>query len=203
MKQQINFYQAQFRPKQVIFPAKQVGIVALVTLLIVLLVAFYIAQQIATQQQTFDALQQRVETNKKQLAELENELSLRKEDPLLLAQFDDLQTRIAAKKAIYQYLSSHQFGNRTGFSGSLKALSVQHIDDVWLTEFALMNGGESLHLIGKASRSELIPNYIDSLALNQQFHGKQFSAVEIQQPNSSTEHYQFSLKSKVSNEVSK
>jgi Tfp pilus assembly protein PilN len=203
MKQQINFYQAQFRPKQVIFPAKQVGIVALVTLLIVLLVAFYIAQQIATQKQTFDVLQQRVETNKKQLAELENELSLRKEDPLLLAQFDDLQKRIAAKKAIYQYLSSHQFGNRTGFSGSLKALSVQHIDDVWLTEFALMNGGESLHLIGKVSRSELIPNYIDSLALNQQFHGKQFSAVEIQQPNSSTEHYQFSLKSKVSNEVLK
>ena len=48
-------------------------------------------------------------------------------------------------------------------------------------------------LKGKASQSNLIPLYIDSLAKSDHFRGKQFSVFQLEQPKDDSEVYTFKL----------
>lgn len=190
--QQINFYQAQFKPKKAILPAWQfLSILGFVIVCLTFVSTYlYLSQPdpnlaIAKQKQT-------VTQKQAQIAQLHNKLASNKESPLLRAELNKLKELHTHEEALLNYVSSHELGNKRGFSSTLVALSEQHLEQIWLTEFSLLNAGQYTALKGQASSTEVVPKYIDSLAKSTQFKGKTFSVFNIQK-SSDTEYFDFQL----------
>lgn len=191
--QQINLYQDQFKPEKITLAANQIIFLSL--LFITLLIAFtiYSYQKVETHKGALTEQQQRYDHSQQQLNTLQQQLSQQDERPLLEAESVKLEQELQEKQTVLDYLTNHTFGNQQGFSATLTSLSEQRIDNVWLTRFSLLDGGQFISLHGNATQSSLIPEYIDSLANSDRFHGKEFSVFQLQHPDDDTGFYNFKL----------
>jgi hypothetical protein len=191
--QQINLYQAEFKPQIVVLNAFQMLLIALAVLLLIIIASFFSsshydeqANQLAIEQQAFNTVSQ-------QSNSLKQEMLQYGEQPLLQAKLASLQKQLKQQKAILRHIANDGLNPQTGFSPTLKSLSEQHIDQVWLKNFSLREGGRSITIQGSSKQSELIPEYIDSLAKSSTFSGKQFSVFQMSSPDNNTETYDFEL----------
>ena len=194
--QHINLYQAQFKPKTIVLPAKQIGMLGILMIIILSVISLYASQKHSFQKATLNDQQQRYAKSQQQLATIQQQVASQTDHPLLDAELVDIQQQVTDNTTLLDYLMNHSFGNQTGFSSTLAGLSQQHINDVWLTEFALLDGGQFISLYGKALQSDFIPEYIDSLAKSEQFQGKEFSVFQLQQPSDNNNFYHFNLHTK-------
>jgi len=190
--QQVNLYQSQFKPKKIVLPAQQMFLIAVLPIIIFIVFSIYFSYK----QQLFESLlqteQQQLQLDQQHLAVLKQQLDTFKEDPKLVAELNKVRKQLQKTQSLLGHLASQESGNQDGFSAMLSALSQQHIDDLWLTQFSLLNGGQFIALQGSAHSPQLIPEYIDNLAKSDQFQGKNFSVFQLQQPNDST-NYNFKL----------
>ncbi|MBL4638623.1 MAG: PilN domain-containing protein [Proteobacteria bacterium] len=196
--QQVNLYQAQFKPKQVILPAPQLLLLALLSVIIFIFLSIYMASHQASVASKLIAQTEQLQQQQHQLDTLQQQLDSRKINPLLVAELNDFRLQLKTKKILLDHLSNQSLGNKNGFSTMLTALSQQHIDDLWLTQFSILNSGQFIALQGSAYNSHLIPEYIDNLAKSEQFQGKHFSVFQLQKPDDSP---YFNFKLHTSNSV--
>lgn len=183
--QQVNLYQAQFKPKKVILPAPQVLLIALIPVLLFSLISIVMSGKQTSIEEELASQTEQLKVQQQQLNTLEQQLNARKESPLLRAELNDIEQKLVSKQILLDHLSNQSFGNQHGFSMMLTALSKQHVNDLWLTQFSLLNSGQFIALQGSAYTSQLIPEYIDNLAKSEQFQGKNFSVFQLQQPDNS------------------
>ena len=198
--QQVNLYQAQFKTKQVILPAHQVLLLAVSPIIIFLFLSLYMASNQASVDSNVIVQTEQLQQQQQRLDTLLQQLDSRKINPLLVAELNDFRLQLATKQTLLDHLSNQTLGNQHGFSTMLTALSQQHIDDLWLTQFSLLNSGQFIALQGNAYTSQLIPEYIDNLAKSEQFQGKNFSVFQLQQSDDSP---YFNFKLHTSNRVEK
>jgi hypothetical protein len=184
--QQVNFYQTQFKPKQVILPARQLFLFALFAIIIFTLLSLYSAKRNATLE-AYIVTQQQSKSVKQQLPAVNN-------DTLLKTNLLKIQQQQSQKQLLLDYLTHQSFGNQQGFTENLVHLSKQTINGVWLTDFSFINGGQHISLHGSAINSSLIPIYIDRLAESGPFKGKHFSVFSLESPESSSTIYTFKLR---------
>lgn len=181
--QQINFYQAQFKPKQVPLPPKLMLQIVLIVIAIFALISFYSSQKNSVLEKSI------LQSHQQASPDIDTK-------PLdtsrLHAQLVDLQKKNKQKQSLLRYLTQHDLGNQLGFSETLGNLSQQRIHNVWLTSFSFIDAGDSITLDGKSVESSQIPLYIDNLARSEHFQGKQFSVFELQQSDD-TGLYSFKL----------
>jgi hypothetical protein len=183
--QQINLFHAQFKPKTVILPARQLLLLILLTMIILAVISLYSYQQNRVLQQAIAIAPQQYPAQKMVNEDLER--------TLLIAELLKIQKQQQDKKNLLAYLTDQNFGNQHGFSGTLMTLSQQVINKVWLTEFSLVDGGQVITLHGHTTQISQIPVYIDSLAKSKRFHGQQFSALQLEQPKQEGDFYTFQL----------
>jgi len=181
--QQINLYQAQFKPKQVILPPSQLLLIILLVITILAVISLYASKENSVLHALIEKQQQQTM----------QQIDVVTDTPLLDAELKKLQQQNQDKDSLLTYLTSHDFGNQLGFSESLKNLSQQRINNVWLTAFSFSDGGQAIKLEGKALQSSQIPLYIDNLARAKHFQGKQFSVFQLQQPKDDAGLYIFKL----------
>ncbi len=182
--QQINLYQAQFKPKPVIFPPRTLLIVCVLVLAVLTTISLYLDQRNRTLQNLIGQMEQ----------QHSSQFSLSVDTPLLDAQLEQLQQQNQTQQQLLAYLSHHHFGNKSGFSAMLEDLANYRIEGVWLTDFSFTHGGQFLTIQGYALRSDLVPRYIDNLAKATSFKGKAFTLFKMSQPDNAQHHYQFSLR---------
>jgi len=181
--QQINLYQSQFKPKQVILPPRQMLLIISAVILILCVMSIYSIQRNVTLEH--------IVSNQKQPSLPEIDLiiefsPLETELKLLQSQYDDTQR-------LLEHLTHHDFGNQHGFSASLENLAYHRINNVWLTSFSFFNGGKVISLKGQALNSNDIPSYLDNLSNAQGFQGKKFSVFQLEQPEDESGFYSFQL----------
>jgi hypothetical protein len=191
--QQINLYQAEFKPKVVMLNAFQMLLVLAGLLLIIIIASFFSSSHYDEQTTQLAVEQQAFNTATQQSNSLKQEMLQYGDQPLLKAKLDSLQKQLKQQKAILSHLINDNLNPHTGFSPTLRSLSEQHIEQVWLNNFSLREGGRSITIQGSSTRSELIPEYIDSLAKSEIFSGKQFSVFQMSSPDIETETYDFEL----------
>lgn len=190
--QQVNLYQTQFKPKKIILPAKHMLLIALLPILIFVITSIYFSSKQQLLETLVNTKQQQLQLDQQHLSVLKQRLNSYKEDPKLVAVLNSTRKQLQKTQTLLNHLASQESGNQYGFSAMLTALSKQHIDDLWLTQFSLLNGGQFIALQGTAYKPQLIPEYIDNLAKSEQFQGKNFSVFQLQQPADS-DHYNFKL----------
>jgi hypothetical protein len=180
--QQINLYQSQFRPKQIILPARQFLLIAFVMIAIFCVLSAYLHFEQISQQAIVTNQQEQLAKKETRLIALREQLAKYEENPLLKAELASLQQTYEENQDILDYLKNEQLGNQIGFSSTLEALSEQHISGLWLNQFSLLNAGQHTALNGQTSDATKVPEYIDSLGRSEQFNGKTFSVFQLQQP---------------------
>lgn len=183
--QQINLYQAQFKPKNIVLPARQLFLLILFAIIIFIVMAAYsiktnstLEAHIASQQQNATLAQQSAPEN---------------DHSLLKANLFKLQQQAKTKQTLLTYLTKQSVDNQQGFTNNLVHLSQQQIDGVWLTEFSFIEASNYVSLHGSALQSSQIPLYIDSLAETGPFQGKHFSVFSLQSPKQDSKLYTFKL----------
>lgn len=183
--QQINLYQAQFKPKQIVLPARQLLLLALLAVIIFIATSLYLNKRNTTLEAHIASQQQ--------LTTLDQQLAPENDQSLLKANLLQLQQQQIQKQTLLNYLTNQSFGNQQGFTDNLIHLSQRGVKGVWLTEFSFIEAGNYVSLQGSALQSSQIPLYIDSLAESGPFQGKHFSVFSLQSPEMDSNLYTFKL----------
>jgi len=180
--QQINLYQAQFKPKQVVLPPRQMLLIISIVVLMLAVMSLYSAQRNSNLEHIVSKQQHTVQA-----------IDLTIKAPQLDLEFDKLQAQYEHNQRLLDYLAHHDFGNQHGFSASLKNLADHRTNNVWLTSFSFFSGGKVISLKGRALNSSDIPSYLNNLSSAQGFQGKKFSVFQLEQPEDDTGFYSFQL----------
>lgn len=192
--QQINFYQARFRPVQVRLNLFQSGLLIGGTLLLVVSATVWLIrfdQQLKQEEQQLalaaDSLQSQVQLRKQELDILLNDQSL--DDEIV-----ELNREIQARERIVDYVNTRVIGSSQGYSVYLDTLAALQIKNVWLEEILITP--EHLRVQGSALDAGLIPQYMQQFQQNSLFKGLEFDVFRIERDSAQDWKVDFELATK-------
>jgi hypothetical protein len=180
MRQQINFYNAEFSTGPQIFGAA--------TLLIgcgVILLAMALSYVFALRQQSSITSELQIVRNQEKAA-IERLQNLR---PTITAvggdqnwseRLEEATRSLREKQLVLSLVQGSTLGATQGFSGHLISLARRDTDALWLTHIRLSGLGDKTQLEGKALRAELVPAYLQSLAEEPPFATQRFHQLQIE-----------------------
>lgn len=178
MKQQINLYQDQFRPKRVALPAVQMVQLAVAVVGLLLIATLVLAWQGRRQAADFAEQRQLLAAQERELARLEASLPAPKEDPRLRELLGRLERELAAKQSFLTRFDSHSLGETRGFSMYMRGLARRPLPDLWLRRIELTGDGE-LAFEGSAKSPEAVPIFVRMLTDEQVFQGREFRTLRM------------------------
>lgn len=183
MSQQINLYNAAFIPPRQWLTGSSLAVGC--GLLLALIVGAGIwahqrserrAAELATVKSDLQAVKIRVDA-------LRAQLDARQADPQLTRQVAALKERITQRELLIG-LSSGALGEPgPGYSAYLEGLARNAAPGIWLTALAVGERGGSIALTGRATRKELVPEYVKRLNAETAFRGKSFGGLRMQLPS--------------------
>ncbi|WP_027389738.1 hypothetical protein [Chrysiogenes arsenatis] len=180
MKQEINLYLEQFRPKPIPFPAKRVfGIAALCLVVILAATAaqWYHTQTLATQQQHWQ--EQRAAAEQK-VAEYTKLYPAPITDKGLAGRINMMgNTTIYQERLLAELEIARDHQSR--FSQKLAAIARQTVPNVWLTNIYFYDAGVQLALQGKTSQTSQPPVLLSALSREAVLQGYRFDNFRMQQ----------------------
>ena len=191
--QHINFYQLPSKDSDTApFNALHMFLTCIFFILFMTLYTILSSLNISQQQSLLS-------TEKQALKQAQDTLKKIKQDSLQYSKTQpwndelvSLEKKIKQQETILIYLNEYYASSKNGFSSALSTLSQYHIDGIWLKQFSLNNDNNSMTIKGYSRSSELIPNYIESLAKTASFKEQQFSIFNMVQPKNHT-YYEFDL----------
>jgi hypothetical protein len=180
MTQQINLYQAQFRPvSDPIGASRLVGIV-LASLLVLGGTWGWSSWQLAQVRKEAAQAGSLLEARRAELAELARAAGARRIDAGLEQELARAEALHRARTELMALLESGALGTPGGFSGQMRALARQSAAGLWLTGFDLSAG--QVELQGRALSAELVPAYLRRLGSEQSMEGISFNGLRIGSP---------------------
>jgi hypothetical protein len=180
MRQQINFYNAEFSTGPQIFGAA--------TLLIgcgIILLAMALSYVFALRQQSGITSDLQIVRNQEKAA-IERLQNLR---PAITAvsgektwteRLEEARRSLREKQLVLSLVQGSTLGVTQGFSGHLRSLALRDTDGLWLTHISLSALGDNTRLEGQALRADLVPAYLLSLAEEEPFAAQRFHQFQIE-----------------------
>lgn len=180
MNQQINLYHPIFRKEQKKFSAQtMLQASAVVAVAVVLLIAANVWQIRSLQTANARAANDLSATTKQieTLAKLPN----RAADPQVLAEQRQLEQAWNTAQLV-RGNASVAGAVSNGYSEYFRGLARQHVPGLWLTAITVADSGQELVLQGRTPTPDAVPTYVQRLAREPVFAGKQFDLFEITRP---------------------
>jgi hypothetical protein len=186
MSQQINLYRDDLRPLQILLPARlMLGLVgALVVLL--LLVWFVTVLRVWSAEAELADLKHRQAAQQQQIMQITEQLAQRVKSPVLEQQVRRLERDLDLKRQLLAVVSGESEGNSGGFSAQLAGLGRHQRDGLWFTHIGFSDGGSGLRLEGRALDARLLPAYLQDLAAEPAYLGKEFTTFWMRRPEDDT-----------------
>lgn len=182
MSQQINLYNAAFERKRDLlsFPGAVTawGVALGVVIVVVLALALRssnLEHKLAQTNAERDAAQA-------DMTRLAAQLAARKANPELAAEVQRLEAALASRKEVMSTLHDGVIGDTRGFSAHLTAFARQSFSGLWLTGLRVSSAGQDVVLEGRATRPELVPNYLRRLNREEVMRGHAFAELEMRRP---------------------
>ncbi len=182
MNQQVNLYHPVFRRQEKKFSAKamlQAGVVVLVGIALLYAYSWWRVAELRVQARDID---QQQAAAVKRLADISSKFPPRVPDPVLAAEVQRLQQRVAASAHASEILKHNTFGSTGGYSGYLIALARQHVPGLWLTGFSISGAGEIVTLEGRSTLPDLVPRYLQKLSTETVLAGTDFQVFRLDRP---------------------
>ena len=96
-----------------------------------------------------------------------------------------LQESLAARREVLVALQAGtglQGDATVGFADYLRGLARQSVSGLWLTGFAVQQGGEGIEIRGRMTVADRLPDYIQKLNGEKVFQGRQFMSLAVDRP---------------------
>lgn len=195
-KQQINLYQDILREKAAPFSSPILLKVTLLSVSLFILVSLFYSWMLSYRQQTLTLLRQTEAHSLQQLRSLQTHLANRRQDVEIEKQVLKRSEELATKQQIASILSRDEFGNTAGFAAHITGLARQRAEGLWLTELSIYQGGTLLDLHGTMLQAELLPQYLQRLAAEKVFSGKEFRTLQVARRKDNPARLDFSLQNR-------
>lgn len=179
MSQQINLYQAEFRPRKVVFPAAGMLRAALLWLLGLAAIYGYGAWQLRDTRAAMLQLEHRVQAIEQRVEAQRRQQDGGKSAAELVQQAEAAEAKLQALNNAAAAVEAGAIGSDKGWSGHFHAFSRAVVPGVWLTGFQIGTRGEIAKLSGRALDSEGPARFLHSLREQPLFQGLQFSFLQI------------------------
>ncbi len=180
MSQQINLYQPILRVQPKVFSALTILQFSGVLLLGLSLIYGYARWQDAKLGRDISSMQAQQDVLLKRIEDFNARFPVKQKNPDLERQLAGLMADRSGKKRALDVLSGGVFGNTRGFSRYLEGLARQHVEGVWLTGVTISDGGEQLSLAGGTLDARLVPRYLQQLAVEPVYKGREFQTFQMQ-----------------------
>ena len=187
--QQINLYNAALRRKRDWLTLNGVAAVAGLFVLVLVAAGFVLHQQAAAKRDAAQALEPRLAAARAETAQLGALLSGNAGSDAALRELADLKQQIAMRREV---LTALQGGagmdavrgqSAIGFADYLRGLARQTVNGLWLTGFAVAQGGQGMEVRGRMLAVDRLPEYIKRLNGETSFKGRQFVSLNISRPD--------------------
>ena len=180
MRQEINFYNAEFSTGPQIFGAA--------TLLIgcgIILLAMALSYVFALRQQSGITSDLQIVRNQEKAAieRLQNigsAITAVSGEKTWTERLEESRRALREKQLVLSLVQGSTLGVTQGFSGHLRSLALRDTDGLWLTHISLSALGDKTRLEGQALRADLVPAYLLSLAEEPPFAAQRFHQFQIE-----------------------
>ncbi|MEM7540265.1 MAG: PilN domain-containing protein [Pseudomonadota bacterium] len=194
--QQINFYQAQFRPVRTPLSSGTMLVLALVLVLGAAGHSLYEYQRLSPLKRQLGSVNSELENARATLRQVEIDYPAPQTNAALQAEHDLTQTRLQLTERIANKLRAGAYGSLEGLSGFLEGLARQHVDGTWVTAVQIAQGGRAVGIEGRALLPDLVPRYIGKLRAEENFSGLSFSDLNLAAAGGGLPEITFSLQTK-------
>jgi Tfp pilus assembly protein PilN len=93
-----------------------------------------------------------------------------------------MRGNLAARRLLQSRIDRGDFGHTQGVSALLEVLARQAVDGLWITRFEVADGGRQLTISGRATRPDLVTDFIARLKREPLLAGKSFAALHVERP---------------------
>lgn len=180
MGRQINLYTPAFRRQRKPFSATWTVAALLVT--VAVMSAYYTLA--AQQLQQMRTQRKDAETQLKQLREQvlgAGKVAQKTKSKTLEDQVARAETLLKGRQELAERLKGSEIGNRDGYTRYLKALARQPLEGVWLTAIEIGGPRDEFAIHGRATRADLLPEYIRMLRKEEAFRGKPIGTLALRE----------------------
>ena len=186
MRQQINFYRAEFRSERQIFAAATLLIGCGVIMLAMLLSYVFALRQLSSIASELQIVRNQETAAIERLQNLRPAITAVSGDKTWAERLDDATRSLRDKQLVLSLVQGSTLGDTQGFSRHLRSLARRDTDGLWLTHISLSALGDKTRLEGQALRAELVPAYLQSLAEEPPFATQRFHQFQIDGPEEPT-----------------
>lgn len=181
MRQQVNLYTPELRPKKALFDFRQVAWMALALLVLIALAGIGLGwrSQLLARHQA--GLKQKVEALQSQQSQLSKRLNQIQADPGLQQSVKALKQSVKQRQGLLRRLHQVTANTAHGFSPVLTALARQSLPKLWLTDIRVNGESGAITLSGSTTDPETLPHYLARLHDEPAFSGKAFAGFHMQQ----------------------
>ncbi|MBU2099355.1 MAG: hypothetical protein KKD00_11380 [Gammaproteobacteria bacterium] len=193
--QQVNLYLPELRPRRDLVTAVRLVQVVAVMLVVMLLVTLFNAVQRASLRSEYASVQALVADQTARTEQVEAEVTGRATDQALVREMETREQRLAESEDLYEFMSTSNLGNMTGFSGYLMDMSRASFEGLWLTDILIRGNAEFVSLRGNAEQAAMLPDYVSRLAMGESaIREKRFGRLSTTRSgDTGAELYQFVL----------
>ncbi len=182
MIQQVNLYQEALKGASIVLPASLMAAVGGGLVVLLLLVYGLFQWQLLGLREEAAALQATVDDKSGEFQRLAGQLQARKKNQTLEQRVARMSDALDIKRRLLKVVSGQAYGNTHGFSAHLSGLGRQQVDGLWLTEISVFGAGNDLVLKGSTLDPQLVPSYLQALAAESAYLGRQFSTFWMARP---------------------
>jgi hypothetical protein len=197
MRQQINLFNPLFLKQKKHFSAHAMARASTLIVLGSFAVVAYAGYQVSRLRNEAELTAQQLEQAQNQFKKINNEQTKQK-SKLLEDEIAKLGSDVKTLNKVLETLQTGELGNTQGYSDYLRAFSRQIVGGLWLTGFSIYGAGHEIGLQGRALQPALVPVYIGRLRQENVMHGKSFSTLEMQVPqtdNVTAPYIEFNIRS--------
>ncbi|RLA05816.1 MAG: hypothetical protein DRQ47_00135 [Gammaproteobacteria bacterium] len=193
MKQQVNFYTDEFKPKIELLTLKNMVLAWLAAAVLVL--AFYNleSEKADFAKKNWQMTQKRQVHQQKQLQSLQNSFAARGDAVVLGKVLQDMKANLKQRNFVLEQLGLRAEGMRKGVAGLMENLATLTVDGLWLTQINVNQG--QLSVSGLTNDPEKIPKLIQNLQTMNSLQDKRFARLEIKSLKDNQNFMEFTLQS--------
>lgn len=179
MSQQINLYNPLFLKREKLFSVRAMSqALGLVAIGLAGIYA-YSAMQARDAERLAKEYATQVAAQREQMVALGARFAANARSKTLEAEVTRLETAVRSRRGLLETLTTGQLGNSEGFSRYFAAFGRQATPGVWLTGFAIGEGGIDLRVNGRVLHPDLVPVYIRALNKEAVMRGRQVTELKL------------------------
>jgi len=177
MKQQVNFYSDEFKPKKELFTLENMLVVWLAGIVAVLVLYNYESEKAELAHNSWQMAVRQEQHQNQQLATLQQSFAKRGDAVVLEKTLADLKQNLQQREYVLEQLGLRADGMRKGVAGLMENLAGITIEGLWLTEIKINEG--QLSVSGLTNDAEKVPQMIQRLQLMSSLQDRRFSRLQV------------------------